>query len=97
MSDMVRREYKNSGFIYLFDQEYAVNQYGKAQRAEGERIGEERGEKKGEYNERLSNIRRAMKKQNMDLQEAMDYMDIPKEDQPRYAMMLKEEPKGFTE
>ena len=45
---------------------------------------------KGKDEERLFNIRNAMKKLNLSVEKAMDFMDIPAEDQPKYALMLKE-------
>lgn len=44
----------------------------------------------GREEEKLSNIRRAMKKQGMSLDKALEYMDIPAEEKEKYAMMLKE-------
>ena len=64
--------------IMLFDQEYAVERYAKKVSAEA------RDE------EKLSNIRRAMKKQGMSLEKALEYMDIPAEEKEKYAVMLKE-------
>lgn len=50
----------------------------------------EEGREEGKDEERLFNIRNAMKKLNLSAEKAMDFMDIPAEDQPKYALMLKE-------
>ena len=50
----------------------------------------EEGREEGKDEERLFNIRNAMKKLNLSVEKAMDFMDIPTEDQPKYALMLKE-------
>ena len=50
----------------------------------------EEGREEGKDEERLFNIRNAMKKLNLSAEKAMDFMDIPTEDQPKYALMLKE-------
>ena len=59
-------------------------------RQEGRQEGREEGFIKGKDEERLFNIRNAMKKLNLSVEKAMDFMDIPAEDQPKYALMLKE-------
>ena len=59
-------------------------------REEGRQEGREEGFTKGKDEERLFNIRNAMKKLNLSVEKAMDFMDIPAEDQPKYALMLKE-------
>ncbi len=59
-------------------------------RQEGRLEGREEGFTKGKDEERLFNIRNAMKKLNLSVEKAMDFMDIPAEDQPKYALMLKE-------
>ena len=64
--------------IMLFDQEYAVNQFGKAQKEEG------RDENQ------VSNIRKMMKNLKMTAEAAMDILEIPSEEQKKYALMLKE-------
>ena len=68
--------------ITLFGQEYAVEAYAESERKAGEEIAETR--------EKLSGIKRAMKKQNFTPEKAMDYMDIPIAERPKYALMLKE-------
>ena len=50
----------------------------------------EEGREEGKDEERLFNIRNAIKKLNLSVEKAMDFMDIPAEDQPKYALMLKE-------
>ena len=59
-------------------------------RQEGRQEGREEGFTKGKDEERLFNIRNAMKKLNLSVEKAMEFMDIPAEDQPKYALMLKE-------
>ena len=59
-------------------------------RQEGRQEGREEGFTKGKDEERLFNIRNAMKKLNLSVEKAMDFMDIPAEDQPKYALKLKE-------
>ena len=59
-------------------------------RQEGREEGREEGFTKGKDEERLFNIRNAMKKLDLSVEKAMDFMDIPAEDQPKYALMLKE-------
>ena len=72
--------------IMLFDQTYATEQYGIAQKEEGR--------KEGLEEEILIGIRRAMKKQNMTLDDALDYMDIPRDQQYRYALHFCEADKS---
>ena len=68
--------------ITLFGQEYAVEAYAASERqAEKARV---------EERERLSGLRKVMEKLNYSPEKAMDFMDIPLVDQPRYAMLLKE-------
>ena len=65
-------------------------------RQEGRQEGREEGFTKGKDEERLFNIRNAMQKLNLSVEKAMDFMDIPAEDQPKYALMLKEtDPKEY--
>jgi len=59
-------------------------------RAEGRAEGREEGWGKAKEEDMLSGIRRAIKKQKMTLEAAMEYMDIPLEQQPKYAAMLRE-------
>ena len=49
-------------------------------------------EAKGEDKANISNIRTIMKKMNLSPQKAMDFMDIPAEDQERYTPLLMENP-----
>ena len=80
--------------ITLFDQEYAVNQYGKAQRKEGReegRIeGREEGREEGWEGAQISNIRKMMNKLKMTAESAMDLLDIPEEEKGKYTLLLKE-------
>ena len=48
------------------------------------------GKEKTETRDNLAGIRRAMKKLNYTPEKAMDFMDIPISEQPKYALMLKE-------
>ena len=45
----------------------------------------------GEEKATVSNLRTVMKKMKLSAEKAMDFMDIPAEDQPKYALMLREE------
>ena len=82
MSDSYRRQ-------QLWDRKMAEMDY-RSQMSSAEKRGIEIGEKRTEIRENLAGIRRAMKKQNFTPEKAMDYMDIPIAERPRYAMMLKE-------
>ena len=82
--------------IMLFDQEYASQAYGRDQynkgHVEGEKEGRKEGEsiglKKGQANERVSNIRAIMDSMHLTVQQAMDALKIPSEEQAQYASML---------
>ena len=39
--------------------------------------------------EKVNGIRRAMNKQKLELEEAMEYMDIPVAERPRYTLLMK--------
>ena len=78
MSDSYRRQ-------QLWDRKMAEMDY-RSQMSSAEK----RGEKRTEIRDNLAGIKRAMKKQNLTPEKAMDYMDIPIAERPRYAMMLKE-------
>jgi len=51
----------------------------------------EEGREEGEEKATVSNLRTVMKKMKLSAEKAMDFMDIPAEDQPKYALMLREE------
>ena len=53
--------------------------------------GLEKGREEGEEKATVSNLRTVMKKMKLSAEKAMDFMDIPAEDQPKYALMLREE------
>ena len=88
--------------IKVFDQQYAMEQYGKKEREEGREEGRAEGRVEGREEGRVegreegrvenmeSNIRTVMKKMNCSVQKAMDFLDIAKEEQARYAVLLKE-------
>ncbi len=59
-------------------------------REEGREEGFKEGEEKGREKERVSGIRNIMQKLNYSAEKAMDFMNIPITEQPRYAMLLKE-------
>lgn len=59
-------------------------------REEGRKEGREEGREKGKEDATVSGLRTVMKKMKLSAEKAMDFMDIPAEDQPRYALMLKE-------
>ena len=60
-------------------------------RAEGLTKGREEGLTKGLEKERVFGIRRLMEKLHLSEEEAMEFMDIPKSEQPRYAMLLRQQ------
>ena len=60
-------------------------------REEGRIEGREEGREEGEEKATVSNLRTVMKKMKLSAEKAMDFMDIPAEDQPKYALMLREE------
>ena len=53
--------------------------------------GREEGREEGKDNATVSGLRTVMKKMKLSAEKAMDFMDIPAEDQPKYALLLKEE------
>ena len=57
--------------------------------------GLEQGREENHEQEMVSGIQRAMNKLNMTLDKAMEFMDIPEADQPRYALLLKESETNF--
>lgn len=59
-------------------------------REEGREEGRTEGFVEGKEKETLSGIRRVMKKLNMSLDSAMEFMDIPAEEKPKYVLLLKE-------
>ncbi len=73
------------GYIIKTDIDIAMDEA----RAQGEKQGEAREEEK----QKLEGIRRAIKKQKLDLQGALDYMDVPKDEWAHYTAMLREENK----
>ena len=65
----------------------------KAKMFEEEEIRQEsraEGEAKGKEEATVSNLQTIMKKMKLSAEKAMDFMDIPPEDQPKYALLLKE-------
>ena len=58
---------------------------------EGRIEGREEGREKGKDEMAVSSLRTIMKKMKLSAEGAMDFMDIPAEDQPKYALMLREE------
>ena len=50
----------------------------------------EEGREEGKENATVTNLRTVMKKMKLSAEKAMDFMDIPPEDQPKYAVMLQE-------
>ena len=59
-------------------------------RAEGREEGLEEGLEKGREDERLSSIRKIMSKLDFTAEKAMDFLDIPKEEQGRYILMMEQ-------
>jgi hypothetical protein len=60
-------------------------------REEAREEGIEIGIEKGTENAMVSNLRTVMEKMKLSAETAMDFLNIPAEDQPRYAFLLKEE------
>ena len=56
--------------------------------ARGEKRGEARGKISGKLEERLNSIRNLLKNTDFSLQKAMDVLEIPVDDQPKYAAQL---------
>ena len=57
----------------------------------GREEGRIEGREKGKDEMAVSSLRTIMKKMKLSAEGAMDFMDIPAEDQPKYALMLREE------
>ena len=72
--------------IMLFDQEYAVKQFGMAQREEGREEGMEKKE--------VSNLRTLMERLKLSAEAAMDALAVPPEEREKYALKLKEAEKA---
>ncbi len=60
-------------------------------REEGRIEGREEGREEGKENATVTGLRTVMKKMKLSAEKAMDFMDIPAEDQSKYALLLKEE------
>ena len=82
--------------IMLFDQEYASQAYGRDQynkgHKEGEKEGRREGRKKGESiglkKGQVNAIRAIMDSMHLSVQQAMDALKIPAEEQAQYSSML---------
>ena len=59
-------------------------------RAEGREEGLEEGLEKGREDERLSSIRKIMSKLDYTAEKAMDFLDIPKQEQGKYILMMEQ-------
>ena len=57
---------------------------------EGLEKGREEGREEGREDERLSSIRKIMSKLDFTAEKAMDFLDIPKEEQGRYILMMEQ-------
>ncbi len=79
---MLLTEYSEKKTMELFKEEG---------REEGRAEGREEGLAEGREEERLSGIRNVMKKLNLTAEKAMDFMDIPTQEQGKYAVLLKEQ------
>ena len=51
----------------------------------------EEGREEGKELSTVSNLRSLMGKMKISAEKAMDYLNIPAEEQPKYALLLKEE------
>ena len=60
-------------------------------RIEGREEGREEVREEGKENATVTSLRTVMKKMKLSAEKAMDFMDIPAEDQSKYALLLKEE------
>ena len=59
-------------------------------RLEGHAEGHAEGREEGREEERVSGIRNVMNKLGYSAEKAMDFMNIPTSEQPKYALLLKE-------
>ena len=79
---MLLTEYNETETMELFREEG---------RAEGRKEGRKEGREEGIDEANISNIRKIMSKMKLSAAKAMDFMDIPENDQKRYAPLLREE------
>jgi predicted transposase YdaD len=81
-------------FLTEYDEKKVLEMEREEGRLEGLKEGEEKGlkngEAKGKEETTVSNLQTIMKKMKLSAEKAMDFMDIPPEDQPKYALLLKE-------
>ena len=60
-------------------------------REEAREEGRKEGREEGKELSTVSNLRSLMGKMKISAEKAMDYLNIPAEEQPKYALLLKEE------
>ena len=65
-------------------------------REEGRAEGREEGREEGRADEKLSNLKTIMRKMKLSAQKAMEFLDIPPEDQKKYAPLLKESSEPYN-
>ena len=64
--------------------------------AKGEAKGRVEGREEGRADEKLSNLKTIMRKMKLSAQKAMEFLDIPPEDQKKYAPLLKESSEVYS-
>ncbi len=74
--------------VELYNQREAVESFGRSQYAEGQAEGKAEGKAEGEATATLSSIKNLMKNLKMTLDQAMQTLEIPTDDQPKYRAML---------
>ena len=78
---MLLTEYNEKEAMELFKEEG---------REEGREEGLEEGMEKGREKERVSSIQKIMAKLGYTAEKAMDFLDIPKEEQGKYILMMEQ-------
>ena len=63
---------------------------------EGRAEGRAEGRTEGKEEEKISNLKLIMRRMKLSAQRAMDILDIPPEDQERYAPLLKEASEQYS-
>ena len=62
----------------------------------GREEGRAEGREEGRAAEKLSNLKTIMRKMKLSAQKAMEFLDIPPEDQKKYAPLLKESSEPYN-
>lgn len=74
--------------ITLFDQEYAMEQYGRSLKEEGREEGHKEGHKEGREEEKVFSIRSVMENLKITPEKAMDILNIPASERSHYFALL---------